>query len=81
MNRLTIDPRILERPLREIYLRPFKVAVWGTNLRAVMTSYDLVDRTHTGMHGNVLKEVLHGGCGYDGFASFTGEPYIISRKI
>ncbi|KAL8285368.1 hypothetical protein RB600_009689 [Gaeumannomyces tritici] len=65
-NRLTIDSRISERPLQEIYLRPFEIAVREANPWAIMTSYNLVNETHADMHENVLKDILRGEWGYDG---------------
>ncbi|KAL8393391.1 hypothetical protein RB595_003240 [Gaeumannomyces hyphopodioides] len=65
-NRLTIDSRISERPLREIYLRPFEIAVREANPWAIMTSYNLVNGTHADMHEHVLKDILRGEWGYDG---------------
>lgn len=56
-NRFTINSRISERPLREIYLRPLEIAVREVNLRAIMTSYNLVNGTHAEMHEHVLKDI------------------------
>ncbi|EJT74435.1 hypothetical protein GGTG_08276 [Gaeumannomyces tritici R3-111a-1] len=74
-NRLTIDSRISERPLQEIYLRPFEIAVREANPWAIMTSYNLVNETHADMHENVLKDILRGEWGYDGAGCDIGFPF------
>lgn len=66
-HRLTIDSLITERPLRELYLKPFEIAVREANPWAVMTSYNLINGTHADMHHHTLKDILRGEWGYDGF--------------
>ena len=65
-NRLTVDSRIGERPLRELYLRPFEIAVREARPWAVMTSYNRVNGTHADMNEHILRDVLRGEWGYDG---------------
>ncbi|TPX09280.1 uncharacterized protein E0L32_009472 [Thyridium curvatum] len=65
-HRLTIDSRIGERPLRELYLRPFEIAIREANPWAVMSSYNLVNGVHADMHEHTLKDILRGEWGYDG---------------
>ncbi|KAM5355099.1 hypothetical protein ACJ41O_001745 [Fusarium nematophilum] len=65
-NRLTIDSLVTERPLRELYLRPFEIAIREANPWAVMTSYNLVNGVHSDMNKKVLKDILRGEWGYDG---------------
>ncbi|KAG7117052.1 Beta-glucosidase B like protein [Verticillium longisporum] len=65
-HRLTIDSLIQERPLREIYLRPFEIAVREANPWALMTSYNLINGTHADMHDHTLRTILRGEWGYDG---------------
>ncbi|CAM1504572.1 Fc.00g021630.m01.CDS01 [Cosmosporella sp. VM-42] len=65
-HRLTIDSLIAERPLREVYLRPFEIAIREANPWAVMSSYNLVNGTHADMHPHTLKDILRGEWGYDG---------------
>ncbi|KAI1298546.1 glycoside hydrolase family 3 protein [Xylaria venustula] len=65
-HRLTIDSLVMERPLRELYLRPFEIAVREANPWAVMSSYNLINGVHADMNNHTLKEILRGEWGYDG---------------
>lgn len=65
-NRLTIDSLITERPLREIYLKPFEIAVREANPWAVMTSYNLINGVHADLNKHTLKDILRGEWGYEG---------------
>ncbi|KAH8813203.1 glycoside hydrolase superfamily [Xylogone sp. PMI_703] len=64
--RLTMDSVIQERPLRELYLRPFEIAIRDANPWAVMSSYNLVNGVHADMNEHTLKDILRGEWGYDG---------------
>lgn len=65
-NRLTVNSVIAERPLREIYLRPFEIAVREAKPWAVMSSYNLVNGVHADMNTHTLKEVLRDEWKFDG---------------
>lgn len=65
-NRLTIDSVMMERPLREIYLKPFEIAIREANPWAVMSSYNLINGVHADMNRHTLKNILRGEWGYDG---------------
>lgn len=65
-HRLTIDSKIPERPLRELYLKPFEIAVREANPWAIMSSYNLVNGVHADMNDHTLKDILRGEWGYDG---------------
>ena len=65
-NRLTIDSKIAERPLRELYLRPFEIAIREARPWAVMSSYNLVNGVDADMNTHLLKDVLRGDWQYDG---------------
>ncbi|KAI1090339.1 glycoside hydrolase family 3 protein [Rostrohypoxylon terebratum] len=65
-HRLTIDSVTMERPLRELYLRPFEIAIREANPWAVMSSYNLVNGIHADMNIHTLKDILRGEWGYDG---------------
>ncbi|KAB5578455.1 glycoside hydrolase superfamily [Coniochaeta sp. 2T2.1] len=65
-NRLTVDSKIGERPLRELYLKPFEIAVREANPWAIMSSYNLINGVHADMNEHTLKDILRGEWGYDG---------------
>ncbi len=65
-HRLSIDSKISERPLRELYLKPFEIAVREANPWAIMSSYNLVNGVHADMNEHTLKDILRGEWGYDG---------------
>ncbi|KAL2675614.1 hypothetical protein Neosp_011804 [[Neocosmospora] mangrovei] len=57
---------ITERPLRELYLRPFEIAIREANPWAVMSSYNLINGVHADLNKHTLKDILRGEWGYDG---------------
>ncbi|KAL5377713.1 hypothetical protein DPSP01_009637 [Paraphaeosphaeria sporulosa] len=65
-NRFGIDARVSERALREIYLKPFEIAIKNANPWSVMTSYNLVNGTHADANHFLLTEVLRTQWGYNG---------------
>ncbi|KAL2200046.1 glycoside hydrolase superfamily [Corynascus similis CBS 632.67] len=65
-HRLTINSIIAERPLRELYLRPFEIAIRESNPWAVMSSYNLVNGVHADMNTHILQDILRGEWAYDG---------------
>ena len=60
IERTTIDSRIDERTLREVYFRPFEDAVKKAGTWAVMTSYNKLNGTCTSESIWLLNEVLRG---------------------
>lgn len=65
-NRYTIDVQVAERPLREIYLRAFEIAVREGRPQALMTSYNRLNGLYTSQDPRLLDGVLRGEWGYDG---------------
>jgi beta-glucosidase len=65
-HRRTINSIIEERPLREIYLKPFEIAVRESSPWAIMSSYNLVNGIHADMNEWLLKDILRGEWKYDG---------------
>lgn len=65
---------IAERPLREIYLKPFEIAVREASPWALMSAYNLVNGIHADEYVHTLKEILRGEWGWDGtvISDWTG---------
>ncbi len=55
-----------ERTLREIYLRAFEVCIRMARPKALMTSYNLVNGTHTANSTDLLRKILRLEWGYEG---------------
>jgi beta-glucosidase len=64
-ERNTIDSRIDERTLREVYLRPFEATIRDAGVMAVMTSYNRVNGVHAA-ESPLVADVLRGEWGFDG---------------
>jgi len=65
-HRMTVNSVVQERPLREIYLKPFEIAVREANPWAIMSSYNLVNGVHADMNEYLLKKILRGEWQYKG---------------
>jgi beta-glucosidase len=65
-QRTTVDETISERALREIYLKPFEIAVREAQPWAVMTAYNLVNGVHCDNHEWLIQKVLRGQWGWKG---------------
>lgn len=65
---------IAERPLREIYLKPFEIAVREASPWALMSAYNMVNGHHADEYEHTLKEILRGEWGWDGtiISDWTG---------
>ena len=56
-----------ERALREVFLKPFEIAVKSGYVQAIMTSYNRVNGTSTGGNYDLTTTILREDWGYDGF--------------
>ncbi|MET7284724.1 glycoside hydrolase family 3 C-terminal domain-containing protein [Streptomyces sp. NPDC005573] len=65
-ERFTVDNRVPERALRELYLAPFEEIVAGARPWGVMTAYNTVNGTTMTEHRDLVGEVLRGAWGFDG---------------
>ncbi|KXJ93549.1 family 3 glycoside hydrolase [Microdochium bolleyi] len=65
-DRFTVNETVSERALREIYLRPFEIAIKEAKPWAVMTAYNHVNGTHCDSNDFLLKQVLRGDWAWDG---------------
>jgi len=64
-QRMTVDVRIDERTLRELYLAPFEAIVREEGAWAVMAAYNGVNGSPM-TQSPLLRDILHGEWGYDG---------------
>ncbi|GAB7328608.1 hypothetical protein MBLNU13_g00548t2 [Cladosporium sp. NU13] len=65
-QRLSVEEIISARALREIYLKPFEIAVKEAKPGAVMTAYNKVNGHHADSQPFLLQQVLRGEWGWDG---------------
>lgn len=65
-NRYCNNSVVSERALREIYLRGFEICVKESRPHAVMTSYNLLNGTHTSERRDLIESVLRGEWGFEG---------------
>ncbi len=64
--RCTVDSKIDERALREIYLTNFEIAVKEGQPHALMSSYNLVNGFYTNESEHLAKDILRNEWGYKG---------------
>ncbi len=66
-NRQTIDVKISERAMREIYLPGFQACVQKGGVKNVMTSYNWIHGVAAAHNQWLIQDVLRGEWGFDGF--------------
>ncbi len=66
-RRMAMNAVVDERTLREIYLTGFEIAIDESKPGSVMTSYNQVNGEYANENTHLLKEILRGEWGYDGF--------------
>ena len=66
-NRGSVDAKIDERTLREIYLKPFEAAVREAGAMSVMTAYNKVNGFYCSENEHLNNEILRGDWGFKGF--------------
>ena len=67
VERGTVDVRVAEAPLRELYLRPFEATVTEADAWGIMSAYNRLDGEHCAHHHRLLTEILRDEWGFDGF--------------
>ena len=65
-NRYGNNSLVSERAMREIYLRGFGIAVRESQPKAVMTSYNLLNGTHTAQRRDLIEDILRCEFGFEG---------------
>jgi beta-glucosidase len=66
-ERMTVDVRVDEVTLRELYLRPFEAAVVEGGAWGVMSAYNRLAGEHCAQHRGLLTDLLRREWGFDGF--------------
>ncbi|KAG7835360.1 hypothetical protein KL942_005374 [Ogataea angusta] len=73
-ERFSSNSVISQRALREIYLRPFEIAIKESKPKGIMTSYNRVNGVHVSEDRYLLTEILQNQWGYQGLimSDWTG---------
>lgn len=66
-ERHSISSKVAETPLRELYLRPFEMAVRDAGAWTVMSAYNRINGVFASSHETLLRGVLKEEWGFDGF--------------
>lgn len=67
LNRSNTNGNISARALREIYFKPFEMAIKNANPGTLMTSYGFVNGVAASANAEVLRNIVREEWGYDGF--------------
>lgn len=65
-ERKGINVNVTERALREIYLKPFQIAIRDANPNALMTSYNRINGEHVSQSRTFIHDILRKEWEYDG---------------
>ena len=65
-NRNRNNSIVSERAMREIYLKGFGICVRESQPKAVMTSYNLLNGTHTAENRGLIEDILRAEYGFQG---------------
>ena len=65
-DRYSSNSVLSERALREIYLKPFKIAIESSSPFALMTSYNLVNGIHPSERSDLIYDVIRSEWGFEG---------------
>lgn len=73
-ERFKVDTLLSDRALREIYLKPFQIALRDSDPKSLMTSYNKVNGSHVSQSKLLIKDILRLEWGYDGtiMSDWTG---------
>ena len=66
-ERTSMSSEVAERPLREIYLEPFRLAMRAAKPWTVMSAYNKVNGTFASENDTTLKQILKDEWAFDGF--------------
>ena len=81
--RMYNNSRVSERTLREIYLKPFEIALRESNPWSVMSSYNRLNGEYVQESSRMLTTILRDEWGYDGFVvtDWTGTRNTVQQII
>ncbi|NHZ72146.1 MAG: beta-glucosidase [Aquificales bacterium] len=65
-ERFSISSEVTERPLHEIYLEPFRIALENANPWSIMSAYNRVNGIYASENNATLHDILKERWGYDG---------------
>ncbi len=65
-NRMHVNSHVGERAIREIYLKGFEIAVRASQPMSIMTSYNLINGTHTANSYDLLTAIARDEWGFAG---------------
>ncbi len=65
-ERFSISSEVAERPLHEIYLEPFRIALEKVNPWTIMSAYNRLNGTYASENDFLLRKLLKEQWGYDG---------------
>jgi beta-glucosidase len=65
-ERFSISSEVAERPLRELYLEPFRLALEKANPWTIMSSYNRINGVYASENDLLLRQILKEEWGYDG---------------
>ena len=65
-RRFTVSANVAARPLHEVYLRAFEIAIAEAKPEAVMESYNRINGKHAAESEWLLDDLLRGKWGFDG---------------
>ena len=66
-NRFGSNSIVSQRALREIYLKGFELCIKTAALKTIMSSYNLLNGTHTANRKDLLTDILRKDWGFGGF--------------
>lgn len=66
-NRFGSNSIVSQRALREIYLKGFELCIKTAAPKTIMSSYNLLDGTHTANRKDLLTDILRNDWGFGGF--------------
>lgn len=66
LNRMIIDEIIDEETLRNLYLKPFEIAIRESNVECLMTSYNKINGIHAGENDLLINKILREQFKFDG---------------